>query len=122
MKKITMLLFLGIYFIPLVAHSDGVTIASIESPEFTEVQLQADGSWHVLSDLGQLAMPVQANWVEESKTELQIEINNQLYVISRADVQLGDEEIVTSACDTVPLSIANDSTSVSVKGAGESCN
>lgn len=122
MKKLAVIGVLGLGLLPLEAYPDGVVIANIESPEFTEIKSENDGSWHVLADVAQPSMPLEASWVKGSRTELRIEISNQTYVISRADVELADERIVTSACDTVPLTLPNDSTSVSVKGAGESCD
>ncbi len=122
MNKLVMFGFLGLSLLPLAAYPGGVVIADIESPEFTEIQSENDGSWHVLADLAQTSMPLEASWVEGSETELRIEINKQGYVISRADVELANQKIVTSACDTVPIALASDSTSVSVKGAGESCD
>lgn len=122
MKNLVMVGFMAMGLNPLMAHAEAVVIAAIESPEFTEVQSETDGAWHVLADLGKPVLPIQASWVEGSRTDLRIRISNEDYVISRADVQVAGEVIVTSACDTVPLAIPNSSTSVSVKGAGESCN
>lgn len=122
MKKWLCLGLVGGLILPLAAHSEEVLISDVESPEFTEIRSETDGAWHILADFSQLEFPLAAQWKAGSGTELLIKINNQQYVISRADVELAGEEIVTSACDTVPLAIANNSTSVSVKGAGEACD
>ena len=102
--------------------ADALQIVEIPSPRFTEAQQVSNEQWVLVEEIDGLSMPVAAR-AETSGTqrELLFTVAGEQYRIARADVVLADETLVTSACDTVPLALASDTRSASVKGAGESC-
>ncbi|WP_162623056.1 hypothetical protein [Billgrantia lactosivorans] len=104
------------------AWAEAVQIVEIPSPRFTEAQQLSSDQWLLVEEIAGLALPLAARAdASSSQRELLFTVAGEQYRIARADVVLADESLVTSACDTVPLALAADTRSASVKGAGESC-
>ncbi|WP_027962408.1 hypothetical protein [Halomonas halodenitrificans] len=104
------------------AWAERLVIAEIPSPDFTEAQKVASDEWVLVTEISSLALPTSATLAPGSQRELVFSAGGQKYRIARADVVLENETLVTSACDTLALSISSDTRSASVKGAGESCD
>ncbi|MCE8022119.1 hypothetical protein HOP51_18680 [Halomonas sp. MCCC 1A11036] len=105
------------------AWAETVQIVEIPNPRFTEAQQAESGQWFLIEEIDGFVLPLQASTDSSSpRRELLFTAGGEQYRIARADVVLANEVLVTSACDTVPLALASDTRSASVKGAGESCH
>ncbi len=113
-----------LFLLPLIValHSSvnaaTVTIVDFPHPELTELE-SSDGAYHLVSDVKGIRPPLSAT--EKGMSELIFVVNGINYAVSRADVVLKNEVLVVDACNTVPVVLAGDSRSASVKGAGEGC-
>ncbi|TDR56131.1 hypothetical protein DFP85_10446 [Halomonas ventosae] len=103
------------------AWAENLVISDIPSPDFTEAQKVSSDEWVLVTEISSLALPTAATFASGTQRELVFSAGGQEYRIARADVVLENETLVTSACDTLALSISSDTRSASVKGAGESC-
>lgn len=103
------------------AWAESLVISEIPSPDFTEAQKVSSDEWVLVTEISSLALPTAATYTSGTQRELVFSAGGQKYRIARADVVLENESLVTSACDTLALSISSDTRSASVKGAGESC-
>ncbi|MCE8014819.1 hypothetical protein HOP62_01870 [Halomonas sp. MCCC 1A17488] len=103
------------------AWAEAVQIVEIPSPRFTEAQQVSSEQWFLVDEIAGFSLPLAASTNTGSQRELLFTVAGEQYRIARADVVLANEALVTSACDTVPLALAADTRSASVKGAGESC-
>lgn len=101
------------------AVAQAVRIVDIPSADDIEVVAVKDGSYVMVSDLGVIKFPLKA--VRQKDGALQFKVGGSAYNISRADVTLSNEKLVNDACKTVPVTLAADARSASVKGAGEAC-
>ena len=104
------------------AWAEAVQINEIPNPHFTEAEQVSNGQWLLIEEIEGFSLPLAAKIDAGSQRELLFTVGGEQYRIARADVVLADEALVTSACDTVPLALASDTRSASVKGAGESCH
>ncbi|WP_417522048.1 hypothetical protein [Marinobacter sp.] len=102
------------------AHAQNVKISAIPSPEFTEVESLKTGAFKPVAELGTLKFPLNAQ-TEKSEGTLVFNAAGERYRIGRADVTLQNETLVVDACKTVPVILAQDARSATVKGAGEGC-
>ncbi|MCQ4277739.1 hypothetical protein NA643_01435 [Pseudomonas stutzeri] len=101
-------------------QAQNVKISAIPSPEFTEVESLKTGAFRPVAELGKLKFPLSAQ-TEKSDGTLVFRADGERYRIGRADVTLQNETLVVDACNTVPVILALDSRSATVKGAGEGC-
>lgn len=99
-----------------------LSIKEIPGARFTEAQSVDTKAWHRVSEIKDLTLPVTTTLVNNDESMLEFRAGGTLYHIARADVVLDGERLVTSACDTAPITIASDARSASVRGAGESCD
>jgi len=104
------------------AWAESAVITDIPSPDFTEAQRISSDDWVLVTEIPSLTLPLSASFTSGSQRDLVFSAGGQEYRIARADVVLENEALVTSACDTLALSISSDTRSASVKGAGESCD
>lgn len=118
MMKKTSLLPLLIALIYPAANAATVTIVAFPHPELTELE-SSSGEYHLVSDVKGIKVPLSAT--TKGTSELVFVVNGVSYAVSRADVELKNEVLVVDACNTVPVVLASDSRSASVKGAGEGC-
>ncbi|SEL65465.1 hypothetical protein [Halomonas daqiaonensis] len=97
-------------------------ISEIPGARFTEAQAVTSQEWHRVSEINGLQLPVTAKHASKDGRLLEFNAGGARYQIARADVVVVGERLVTSACDTAPITIASDSRSASVRGAGEACD
>lgn len=120
MTKRTHLLFLllaSLSTVPVLAEP--LQIQRIPHPELIEVEAASGGDYRLVSQLGALTYPLPVTEVEGG--QLEFRQGGNTWRISRADVELVDEKLVVDACSTIPVTLAGDAKSASVKGAGEGC-
>ncbi len=115
----SMLLGLSVTACPVWAET--VLIEDIIAPAFTEVKVVDSESWVLIPEIDGLQLPVNAAVSESDAGRLVFSVDDTDYSVSRSDVELSGEKIVSSPCRTVPGSMTQDTRSASVKGAGESC-
>lgn len=101
------------------AAAQALRIVDIPNPDSIEVVAVKDGNYVMVSDLGAIKFPLSAS--RQKDGTLQFKSGGNSYRISRADVTLAGEKLVNDACKTVPVTLAVDARSASVKGAGEAC-
>lgn len=99
--------------------ADTLQIQRIANPEQIEVEAAKGGEFRMVSELGKLSYPLAAKSVEGNRLEFRQ--GAAAWKISRADVELVNEKLVVDACSTIPVTLAGDAKSASVKGAGEGC-
>lgn len=104
------------------ALAESVRISEIPGARFTEAVAVASHEWHRVSEISGLELPITATEVGDGGTELEFTVSGTRYRIARADVVVAGEHLVTSACHTAPITIASDTRSASVRGAGEACD
>jgi hypothetical protein len=120
MTKRTPLLFLllaSLSVVPVLAET--LQIRRIPHPELIEVEATIGGEYRLVSQLGALVYPLPVTVVEGG--QLEFRQGAKAWRISRADVELVNEKLVVDACSTIPVTLAGDAKSASVKGAGEGC-
>lgn len=115
--SIPLLLLASLNIVPVSA--DTIQIQRIPHPELIEVEAASSGEYRLLSQLGKLSYPLPAKAVEGSRLEFRQGAG--AWRVSRADVELVNEKLVVDACSTIPVTLAGDAKSASVKGAGEGC-
>jgi len=101
------------------AVAQALRIADIPNPDSIEVVAVKEDRYVMVSDLGPIKFPLSAS--QQKDGTLQFKSGGKTYRISRADVTLAGEKLVNDACKTVPVTLAVDARSASVKGAGEAC-
>ncbi|MNC03221.1 hypothetical protein D3C76_573560 [compost metagenome] len=101
------------------ASADTLQIQAIPHPELIEVEAAKGGEYRLVSELGKLTYPLAAKSVEGNRLEFRQ--GAAAWKVSRADVELVNEKLVVDACSTIPVTLAGDAKSASVKGAGEGC-
>ncbi|WCM51580.1 hypothetical protein OH720_00770 [Pseudomonas sp. WJP1] len=114
---IHLLLLASLNIVPVSA--DTLQIQRIPHPEEVEAQATNGGEYRMISQLGKLSFPLPAKAVEGSRLEFRH--GAAAWRVSRADVELVNEKLVVDACSTIPVTLAGDAKSASVKGAGEGC-
>ncbi|MFJ4068580.1 hypothetical protein ACIPW4_25280 [Pseudomonas sp. NPDC089996] len=120
MKKrsaIYLLLLASLSVVPVSAET--LRIQNIPHPEQVEAESAKGGEYRWVSELGKLTYPLPAKAVAGKRLEFRQ--GNAAWRVSRADVELVNEKLVVDACSTLPVTLAGDAKSASVKGAGEGC-
>lgn len=120
-KTLAVSMLLGLSVAAEVAQADTVVIEAIIAPAFTEVKVTDSGSWMLVPEIEGLQLPIAATASDSDAGRLVFRVGDMSYSVSRSDVELSGERIVSSPCRTVPGSMTQDTRSASVKGAGESC-
>lgn len=118
-KRAPLLFLLITSFSILPVLAETLQIRRIPHPELIEVEAASGGDYRLVSQLGGLTYPLSATTVVGGRIEFLH--GGTAWRISRADVELVDEKLVVDACGTVPVTLAADARSASVKGAGEGC-
>lgn len=114
-------MLLGLSLTAGLAKAETVLIEKVIAPAFTEVKVVGSDNWVLISEIDALKLPVNAAVSESDAGRLVFSVEDTDYLVSRSDVELSGEKIVSSPCRTVPGSMTQDTRSASVKGAGESC-
>lgn len=120
-RTLALSMLLGLSVATSLARAETVVIESIIVPAYTEVKVAPGGSWVLVSQVEGLQLPVKATVSEADAGRLVFRIGETSYSVSRSDVELSGESIVSSPCRSIPGSMTQDTRSASVKGAGESC-
>ncbi|BBH44229.1 hypothetical protein [Pseudomonas sp. KU43P] len=120
MKKrnpIYLLLLASLSIVPVSA--DTLRIQRILNPELVEAESAKGGEYRLISELGNLSYPIPAKTVDGNRLEFRQ--GTGAWRVSRADVELVNEKLVVDSCSTIPVTLAGDAKSASVKGAGDGC-
>lgn len=120
-KTLAVRMLLGLSVATGLAQADTFVIEDIIAPAFTEVKVTQTGGWMMIPEIDGFQLPVTATASESDAGRLEFRVGDTSYSVSRSDVELSGETIVSSPCSTVPGSMPQDTRSASVKGAGESC-
>lgn len=114
-------MLLGLSVAAGLAQAETVVIEDVIAPAFTEVKATDSGIWTLIPEIEGFQLPVNATVSKSDAGRLVFTVGDTNYSVSRSDVELSGEKMVSSPCRTVPGSMTQDTRSASVKGAGESC-